>query len=180
MVGSPLFTEVVDFPNNDPRSVSLSKLLTKMQSNDILSNISGTRALVRMLTAKPMPPAEAETIFASSLLTPAYVRKAILDTLGAAWTNMPKLNDAAHLITVPILITQGTADDLNPYENAVNTKYLLPRRRSQHMKVSVTHRFSSIRNASTRSLQPSLWLLTKRNEMRMQMSRCGRQLGALV
>jgi pimeloyl-ACP methyl ester carboxylesterase len=104
----------------DPDTAAIMRPFLEMQSNDILANLAGTRAFVGMLTAKPLPPADTETIVIYNMLTPAYARVAMFQRLRAGYLGL------RGKIEVPVLLTHGDRDAVVPYAGSVGTLPHLP------------------------------------------------------
>jgi len=122
LIGSSFVWTSVQFGPRDPYYRARVTMFEQMQSNDILVNMTGTRAFVSMLTAKPLAAQEADILLTYNMLTPAYVRRIIVAKSSA----QHDFDDVTPQVTVPVLITFGTDDKLAPYQNAINTKRALP------------------------------------------------------
>jgi pimeloyl-ACP methyl ester carboxylesterase len=104
----------------DPAMAQLMKAAGKMQSNDILENLEGCRAFVDLLTAKPLPAAERETIVIYNMLTPAYARALMFEG------PRPDYLSLRGRIEVPVLLTHGDLDRIVPYHTSTATLPELP------------------------------------------------------
>jgi pimeloyl-ACP methyl ester carboxylesterase len=74
-----------------------------LTADDLPSNILGTRGLVKAFAAKPLPPADVETLLCSGMAVPARIRA----NLGAREIDG---DDVLATLEVPLLVTQGRAD----------------------------------------------------------------------
>jgi non-heme chloroperoxidase len=72
-------------------------------ADDLPTNIRGMRALVKAFAAKPLPPADVETLLCSSMTVPARIRA----NLAAREIDG---DDVLRALRVPLLVTQGRAD----------------------------------------------------------------------
>jgi pimeloyl-ACP methyl ester carboxylesterase len=79
------------------------RAIGKMLSDDLQTNIDGTRAFIREMTARPMTPEAFERMLAFSMLAPLHVRRAVL--------NRPYAPEPAlRAIRVPVLLIHGEQD----------------------------------------------------------------------
>ncbi|MDD5170426.1 MAG: alpha/beta hydrolase [Syntrophales bacterium] len=102
IVGSRTFAD----PNRPVHGPgALNHLAGPMLSDDLETNIAGTRGFVRACTAKPLLPEEFDLIVAFNMMCPAYVKRSIL-----LWSGDYK--QTLSNIQVPVLITHGKADEI--------------------------------------------------------------------
>lgn len=90
-----------------------------MMSEDIATNLRGTTAFIDMVTAAPLPADVRHTNIIFNMMTPHYVRRAMM--------GYPQDNgDLADALTVPILITHGTKDPIIDHDGAMATLDAMP------------------------------------------------------
>ena len=90
------------------------------RSEELADNIAGQRAFVRLMTATPLPPVDAELWLVSTLQLPRYVRSAM--------AGMPLDNlDLADRLRVPTLFTTGGEDASVPQTQLEPLTRRLPR-----------------------------------------------------
>jgi pimeloyl-ACP methyl ester carboxylesterase len=92
--------------------------LGQMLSPDIALNLAGVTTFIDLMTAQPMAADVREANIAFNMMTPHYVRRAMM--------GYPSDNsDLAEAITVPVLISHGTDDPIVAYEGAAATANVL-------------------------------------------------------
>ncbi|MBM3515602.1 MAG: alpha/beta hydrolase [Alphaproteobacteria bacterium] len=107
-------------PNtDDPEMKARIARFTAMIGPDIHANLDATRWFVTSLTAKPLPAADMERHLITNMMTPAYVRGAMLQF-------RPNNADLKGKLTLPVLITHGDVDAVVPYQTALDNKAHLP------------------------------------------------------
>lgn len=109
-------------PAPDPNDPAIKPRLARfmaMAGSDTIANIDATRWFVSSLTAKPLPPDLSERAFVTNMMTPAYVRAALLSF-------RPDNSDLKGKLTVPILVSHGDIDAVVPYQTALDNKQHLP------------------------------------------------------
>lgn len=107
-------------PNaDDPAMKARIARFMAMTGSDLLANLDATRWFVGSLTAKPLPAADTERHLITNMMTPAYVRGAMLQF-------RPDNADLKGKLTVPVLITHGDVDAVVPYQTALDNKTHLP------------------------------------------------------
>jgi len=92
---------------SDPRffGETLRRDFPRMMSEDLATNIAGTRDFVRTLTAKPMSSDEFEVALAFNMIVPPKVRAG----LGG---REAKYEDVLSALKIPVLVTHGIEDRL--------------------------------------------------------------------
>lgn len=84
----------------------------QMMSPDIAVNLKGVTTFIDLLTVEPLAPDVRETNIMFNMMTPYYVRSAMM--------GYPSDNsDLAEKTTVPVLISHGTEDPIISYDGAV-------------------------------------------------------------
>lgn len=109
-------------PAPDPNDPAIKPRLARfmaMAGPDTLANIDATRWFVASLTAKPLPADLSERAFITNMMTPGYVRAAMLSF-------RPDNADLRGKITVPVLLTHGDLDAVVPYQTSLDSKQHLP------------------------------------------------------
>jgi pimeloyl-ACP methyl ester carboxylesterase len=104
---------------NDPALKERMARFMAMTRPYMAANLDATRWFVASLTAKPLPPADAERHLIVNMMTPAYVRAAM-------FAYQPDNSDLKGKLTVPVLVTHGDADAVVPYATALDNKTHLP------------------------------------------------------
>ncbi len=84
---------------------SLLENMENMMSPDLAANIQATRKFVAACTAQPMPRDEFETALAYNMLVPNEVQMASI-------ARVADLDETLAAVTVPTLVSHGTADAL--------------------------------------------------------------------
>lgn len=85
-----------------------------MMSPDVATNLKGTTAFIDLVTEEPLPADVRHTNIVFNMMTPHYVRQAMM--------GYPQDNgDLADTLTVPVLLTHGTKDPIIDYNGAVAT-----------------------------------------------------------
>lgn len=85
-----------------------------MMSPDVATNLKGTTAFIDLVTEEPLEPDVRHTNIVFNMMTPHYVRQAMM--------GYPQDNgDLADALTVPVLLTHGTKDPIIDYTGAVAT-----------------------------------------------------------
>ncbi len=115
-VGSRTFSDP-DRPVHGPGA--LNHLAGPMMSDDLETRFAGTRGFVRACTAKPLLPEEFDLIVGFNMTCPAYVIRGAL-----MWTG--EYRQVLAKVTVPVLITQGKADEIVLPEAAEYTAEVIP------------------------------------------------------
>lgn len=91
----------------------------QMMSPDITVNLEGVTAFIDMVTAEPLPADVRQTNITFNMMTPHYVRSAMM--------GYPSDNtDLAAKTTVPVLVSHGTKDVIVNYEGATGILDILP------------------------------------------------------
>lgn len=91
----------------------------QMMSPDITVNLEGVTAFIDMVTAEPLPADVRKTNITFNMMTPHYVRSAMM--------GYPSDNaDLAAKTTVPVLVSHGTEDVIVNYEGATGILDVLP------------------------------------------------------
>lgn len=90
-----------------------------MMSEDVATNLRGTMAFIDLVTAAPLPADVRRTNIIFNMMTPHYVRRAMM--------GYPQDNgDLADKVTVPVLITHGTKDPIIDHDGAMATLSVMP------------------------------------------------------
>jgi len=85
-----------------------------MMSPDVATNLKGTTSFIDLVTEEPLAPDVRHTNIVFNMMTPHYVRQAMM--------GYPQDNgDLADILTVPVLLTHGTKDPIIDYDGAVAT-----------------------------------------------------------
>ena len=91
----------------------------QMMSPDITVNLEGVTTFIDLVTAEPLPADVRQTNITFNMMTPHYVRSAMM--------GYPADNtDLIAKTTVPVLISHGTEDPIVSYEVATTTLDVLP------------------------------------------------------
>jgi non-heme chloroperoxidase len=72
-------------------------------ADDLPTRIQGTRAMLKAFPARPFPPAEVETLLASSMTVPAQIRANLM-------ARQIDGDDVLSILEVPLLVSHGRAD----------------------------------------------------------------------
>lgn len=91
----------------------------QMMSPNISENLEGVTAFIDLVTAKPLPADVRQTNITFNMMTPHYVRSAMM---GYPLDN----TDLVAKTTVPVLISHGTEDPIVSYTVATSTLDILP------------------------------------------------------
>jgi non-heme chloroperoxidase len=103
-------------------------------SNDIRSSIEGMPGLIDILTFKPLPADFRHLMLMSNMMTPAYVRRAILKH---PWGN----DDLLPRMTMPVLFSQGDKDPSTKMDSVIALSKRLPGSRVSVFKDTATSPF---------------------------------------
>ena len=92
----------------------------QMMSADIADNLAGTTASIDLLTSKPLTNYRRQAMIVSIMMTPPYVRQAML--------GYPEDNsDLVTVLDLPILVSHGTEDLIVGYGGGSSIVEVLPR-----------------------------------------------------
>ncbi len=91
----------------------------EMMSPDIAVNLRGVTAFIDLVTAEPLAPDVREKNIMFNMMTPFYVRRAMM---GYPTDN----SDLADKVTVPVLISHGTDDLIVSFDGATAITAVLP------------------------------------------------------
>jgi len=106
-------------PTPSPSSQKRLQWLREMNSTDITENLRGVTTFIDLMTAKPLSSDVRSSQIISSMMTPAYVRAAMIG-------DRPDNSDIAPALAVPVLVSHGTEDVIVPYGAGTSIMDLLP------------------------------------------------------
>ncbi|MFN4090384.1 MAG: alpha/beta fold hydrolase [Alphaproteobacteria bacterium] len=90
-----------------------------MFSDDLATNIAGTRAFLRACTAAPMPAEDYEVALAYNMVVPAAVRRAMM-------ARRVENDDVLRAVRLPTLVIHGEADTIRLPESGRHIGSLVP------------------------------------------------------
>jgi len=106
-------------PPPPPKPGQNTAWMGQMMSADIAENLAGVTAFIDMVTAKPLPAAVRHSNIVFNMMTPHYVRRAML--------GYPANNgDLASKLMLPVLVSHGTEDVVVRYDGAASIMAILP------------------------------------------------------
>ena len=109
-------------PPPPPKPGQNTSWFKDMMSPNIITNKNGVAAFIDLVTADPLGPELREKAIIYNMMTPYYVRNAMM--------GYPKDNsDLIKKLTIPILITHGTDDLIVNYSGAASLINILPNAR---------------------------------------------------
>ena len=107
-------------PPPPPKPGQSMAWLGQMSSPDIAKNLAGVTTFIDLVTVEPLPPEVRHTNIVLNMMTPHYVRNAML--------GYPANNgDLANKLTLPVLVTHGTEDLIVSYDGAAAILQVLPK-----------------------------------------------------
>ena len=106
-------------PPPAPKPGQNTAWIGQMMSADITENLAGVTAFIDLVTAKPLAPDVRHANIVFNMMTPHYVRQAML---GYPADN----SDLAGKLTLPVLVSHGTDDLVISYEGAAAAMDVLP------------------------------------------------------
>ncbi len=106
-------------PPPPPRPGQSTEWLGQMMSADIAENLTGVTTFIDLVTTEPLPPDVRHANIVFNMMTPPYVRRAML---GYPADN----SDLASKLILPVLVSHGTDDLIVSFEGAVAILDVLP------------------------------------------------------
>ncbi len=106
-------------PPPPPKPGQSTAWLGQMMSTDIAENLQGVTTFIDMVTTDPLPPDVRHANIVFNMMTPPYVRQAML---GYPADN----SDLAAKLTLPILVSHGTEDLIVSYDGGAAILEVLP------------------------------------------------------
>jgi len=107
-------------PTPSPDARKSMHWLRQMTSTDITENLTGVTTFIDIMTAKPLPPDIRSSQIISNMMTPAYVRAAMM-------RDRADNSDIAPALSVPVLVSHGTEDAIVPYGAGTSIMSVLPK-----------------------------------------------------
>jgi non-heme chloroperoxidase len=106
-------------PPPSPKPGQTTAWLGQMMSADISENLEGVTAFIDMVTTEPLPAEVRHANIVFNMMTPHYVRQAMLGY-------PPDNGDLAAKLTLPIVVSHGTDDGVVSYDGGAGIMAVLP------------------------------------------------------